>query len=270
MAGSLGCAARAGQGPAAGLVPAPCYSAGVERLIPLEGCFNFRDIGGYPTRTGRRVRWRQLFRSDGLHALTPADVRTLRDDVGIERVVDLRSTSELRSEGRGLLADEPIDFHHLPLFDGDASVREQPPAEITLADRYVLLAEYAADRIARVVTTLATSPGPAVFHCAAGKDRTGVVSAVLLGLLGVADEVIVADYAATQDSLDQIVDRLMSLEGYRTMLSALPPDTMHANPETMVALLDRLHARWGSVEGYVRAAGVDADSIDRLTTRLLE
>jgi len=242
----------------------------VQRLIPLEGCFNFRDIGGYPTKAGRRVRWRRLFRSDGLHALTPADVRTLRDDVALGQIVDLRSSSELRSEGRGLLADEPVEFHHLPLFDGDAASQRQQVAEITLADRYVLLAEFAADRIARVVTTLAAAPGPAVFHCAAGKDRTGVISAVLLGLLGVADEIIVADYAATQDSLERIVDRLMSLEGYRTMLAALPPDTLHANPETMVALLERLRAHWGSVEDYVRAAGVDSDSIDRLTTHLLE
>lgn len=242
----------------------------MHRLIPLEGCFNFRDIGGYPTRDGRRVRWRQLFRSDGLHALTPADVRALREEVALGQIVDLRSTSELRSEGRGLLAHEPIAFHHVPLFDGDAAGQRRDDAEITLADRYVLLAEFAAERIARVVVTLAAAPGPAVFHCAAGKDRTGVVSAVLLGLLGVADEIIVADYAATQESLEAIVDRLMSLEGYRTMLSALPPDTLHANPETMATLLERLRGRWGSVEDYAQAAGVDADSIARLRARLVE
>ena len=75
-----------------------------------------------------------------------------------------------------------------------------------------------------------------MYHCAAGKDRTGVVSAVLLGLLGVPDPVIVADYAATKENLDAIVERLMSTEGYYEMLSALPPDTMHAEPETMVGL----------------------------------
>jgi protein-tyrosine phosphatase len=242
----------------------------VHRVIPLEGCFNFRDIGGYPTRGGRQVRWRQLFRSDGLHALTPADVRSLRDEVALGQIVDLRSTFELRSEGRGLLAHEPIEFHHLPLFDGDAATQRQQGTEMTLADRYALLAEFAAARIARVVVTLAAATGPAVFHCAAGKDRTGVISAILLGLLGVDDEIIVADYAATRESLEAIVDRLMSLEGYRTMLSALPPDTLHANPETMVALLERLRARWGSLEDYALAAGVDAASIARLTARLVE
>lgn len=242
----------------------------MHRLIPLEGCFNFRDIGGYPTRTGRRVRWRQLFRSDGLHALTPDDVRVLREDVGLGQVVDLRSTGELASEGRGLLGDLPLEFHHLPLFDGDRSGKPQEALDVTLADRYVLLAEYAADRIARVVTTLAAAPGPAVFHCAAGKDRTGVVSAIVLGLLDVADEVIVADYAATQENLEAIVDRLMSLDGYRAMLAALPPDTLHANPETMVMLLDQLRERHGSMEAYARRAGVDDATLVRLRGRLLE
>lgn len=242
----------------------------MHRLIALEGCFNFRDIGGYPTRDGRRVRWRRLFRSDGLHALTPGDVRALREDVALGQIVDLRSSAELRSEGRGPLEDEPIEFHHIPLFDGDAASGRRQTDDMTLADRYVLLAEFAADRIGRVITTLSAAPGPAVFHCAAGKDRTGVISALLLGLLDVPDEVIVADYAATQENLDAIVDRLMSLEGYREMLAALPPDTMHANPDTMVALLGAVRDRWGSIEGYARAAGVDDAAIVRLAARLVE
>ena len=242
----------------------------MHRLIALEGCFNFRDIGGYPTTDGRRIRWRRLFRSDGLHALTERDVRHLRDDVSLAQIVDLRSTAELQSEGRGRLGEEPIEFHHLPLFDGDTTAAREQPRDITLADRYVLLAEFAADRIARVLGTLADAPGPAVFHCAAGKDRTGVISAVLLGLLGVPDEIIIADYAATQEGLEAIVDRLMSLDGYRAMLSALPPDTMHADPATMETLLARMRERWGSIDGYARTAGLSADARARLRASLLE
>jgi protein-tyrosine phosphatase len=124
--------------------------------------------------------------------------------------------------------------------------------------------------IARVVTVLAGAPGAAVYHCAAGKDRTGVVSAVLLGLLGVPDEVIVQDYVATRERLDAIVERLMATEGYRAMLAALPPDTLHAEPETMAAFLESVRARHGSMEGYARAAGVDQGTLDRLAVRLLE
>src|ERR671931_167770 len=109
---------------------------------------------------------------------------------------------------------EPIAFHHLPLFDGQEARPEGWPPIATLADRYLLLAEIARVPIARLITVLAEAGGPVVYHCAAGKDRTGVVSAVLLGLLGVRDEVIVADYAATQENLEAIIERLMAAKGY--------------------------------------------------------
>jgi protein-tyrosine phosphatase len=241
----------------------------VQRVIELEGCLNFRDLGGYPTVDGRTVRWRQLFRSDALHLLSAADIARVRDELRIGDVIDLRSSAEIRSDGRGPLGSEPIRFHHLPLFDGDTRRGGEESAAYTLADRYVLLAEFAKDAIARVLTTLAETDAPAVYHCAAGKDRTGVISAVLLGVLGVKDEIIVADYAATQENLDAIIERLMASEGYQTMLSALPPDTLHAQPETMITLLARVRERYGSMRDYARAAGVSDASIHRLEARLL-
>ncbi len=242
----------------------------MQRLIQLDGCLNFRDLGGYPTADGRTVRWRAVFRSDALHLLTAGDVAHLRDALRLRDVIDLRSSAEVRSEGRGPLAAEDVRFHHVPLFDGE--VREEDrerAARITLADRYVFLTELAAARIGQVVTTIAEAEAGAVFHCAAGKDRTGVISAILLGLLGVPDDVIVADYVATRENLDAIVERLNSLEGYRAMLAALPPDTMHANPETMAEFLDRLRAAHGSFEDYARHAAVTAEAVERLRHRLL-
>jgi protein-tyrosine phosphatase len=242
----------------------------MQRQIPLEGCLNFRDLGGYPTADGRVVRWRQLFRSDALHLLTPADVAHIRDQLGVRDVIDLRSSYELRTEGSGPLADHGLRHHHIPLFDGDTRAGKEQAARITLADRYVFLAELAREPIACVLTTLANADAPAIYHCAAGKDRTGVISAIVLGVLGVADGVIVADYAATQENLDAIVDRLLSLEGYRTMLDHLPPDTLHAEPETMVQFLARLRARHGSMDAYAAGAGVPPATVERLRARLLE
>ena len=130
-------------------------------------------------------------------------------------------------DGRGALEREArVRFHHLPLFDGEISPEQRRQSdEIGLGDRYFLMLRFAAEPIGRVVETLAAASGPAVFHCAAGKDRTGVISAVILGALDVADEVIVADYAATREGLDAVVERLMQSEGYREMFAALPPDT---------------------------------------------
>ena len=240
----------------------------MNRTIDLEGCLNFRDLGGYPTVDGQAVRWRQVFRSDALHHLTRPDLAHLREEIGLGMVIDLRSSAELRSEGRGPLAHEAVVFHHLPLYDGQA-IQAAPSAGMTLMDRYFLLAEFAKEPIGRVVTMLAASAVPAVYHCAAGKDRTGVVSAVLLGLLGVPEPIIVADYAATQENLDAIVERLMATEGYYEMLSALPPDTMHAEPETMAGFLSRMREQYGSMEAYARSAGVSAEAIDALRARLL-
>jgi protein-tyrosine phosphatase len=242
----------------------------MERVIELQGCLNFRDLGGYPTRGGRRMRWRWLFRSDGLHHLTAADVAVLRDELGIDEVIDLRSSAEVRTDGIGPLEGERIRRHHLPLFDSDVVRQSQADSVHTLADRYFLLAEFAKQAIARVIETLASAGGPAVYHCAAGKDRTGVISAVLLGLLEVPDEIVVADYAATQQNLDAIIERLMSTEGYQTMLSALPPDTLHAQPETMITLLERIRDTYGSMREYALAIGVSPESIERLEGRLLE
>lgn len=242
----------------------------MQRLINLQGCLNFRDLGGYPTSDGRHVRWGQVYRSDALHRLTAADVTRLRDELRLGCVIDLRSSAELRADGRGAIGAEAMAVHHLPLFDGQIARSEAWTAEATLADRYVLLAEFAKEQIARVIEVLAGAETPAVYHCAAGKDRTGVVSAVLLGLLGVRDEVIVADYAATRENLDAIIGRLLESKGYQAMLAALPPDTLHAEAETMMAFLEGVRGRHGSMRGYARAAGVGEQTLERLVSRLLE
>jgi len=238
--------------------------------IELEGCLNFRDLGGYPTKGGARLRHRLLYRSDALHHLSADDVRRLRDEIGIISVLDLRSSGELRNEGRGRLEHEPIAFHHVPLFEGDTNAGREQARQMSLADTYFLLAEFAKSAVARVVTLLSECDGPAVYHCAAGKDRTGVISAVLLGLLDVDNEVIVADYALSSENLDAIVERLMASQGYKQMFAALPPETLHANPETMTGFLERLAGRYGSISEYALSAGIDAAAIDQLKRRLLE
>ena len=241
----------------------------MERRVTVEGCLNFRDLGGYPTADGGTLRWRQLFRADGLHALSPRGVATLRDEIALGDIIDLRSSAELALDGRGLLEREPIRFHHLPLFDGGRAQRN-PTADIaSLADLYFGMIDFAREPIAKVITVLARTRDPAVFHCAAGKDRTGVISALVLSLLNVRDEVIVADYAATREALDAIVERLMSSEGYQGMFEELPPDTLHANPETMEAFLARVRAEFGGMADYAREIGVDGADVERLRARMV-
>jgi protein-tyrosine phosphatase len=240
------------------------------RRLEVEGCNNFRDLGGYPGAGGRRLRWRMLFRADALHHLTPRGVGQLCHELGVREVVDLRSSGELRMDGRGLLAHESLRHHHLPLFDGEVSREQRDLADdMTLGDRYFMMLRFAGGPIARVFEALAAAEGPAVFHCAAGKDRTGVISAVLLGALGVPDELIVADYAASREGLDLVVERLMQSEGYREMFAALPPDTLHAEPETMIELMERVRDEWGGMRGYLRSQGVPDERVEALARRVL-
>jgi protein-tyrosine phosphatase len=242
----------------------------MERLIKLDGCLNFRDLGGYAARDNRTLRWRQVFRSDALHLLSAADVESLRDVIGLQDVIDLRSSAELEADGRGRIGSTSLRFHHLPLFDAKVVSSEEARAGHSLAERYFLLAEFAKEAIGRVINALGQCEGPAVYHCAAGKDRTGVISAVLLGVLDVEEDLIVADYVATQENLDAIVERLMSSQGYKNVLSALPPETLHADGETMISFLDRIRGSYGSMTDYARSAGVDDQTLERLRTRLLE
>jgi len=243
----------------------------VKRTIDLDGCVNFRDLGGYPTTGGQTVRWRVLFRSDALHALSAADLVCLRDELRLSDIVDLRSTFELENDGRGPIADEPIAFHHNPLFDGNPAAAEpEHIADWTLGQRYLGLLDRAQEKITNVVRLLARADEGAVYHCSAGKDRTGVVSAVVLGALGVADELVVADFALSGERIDEIIDRVMSMRGYQEALHEMPKETLHAKPEAMEEVLAGVNERWGSMADYLRSGGLDAADFDRLRTKCLD
>ena len=161
---------------------------GPGRHISFEACFNFRDLGGYPTASGSRVRWGQLYRADGLHRLTPQD-RELFAGLGIVTVIDLRTQAEAVTRGRIEAFDG--SYHHFPMFDVLPDLMAFGPDEMTsgsfVADRYREMLSEGSARLALTLSVLA-EPGalPAVFHCSAGKDRTGIVAAIILRILGVA------------------------------------------------------------------------------------
>lgn len=242
----------------------------IAHWVELEGCYNFRDLGVYSTADGRSLRGGQVFRADGLQHLTEADIAHLREVLGLGVVIDLRSDGEVAADGRGRIADEALELHHVPLFAETArqsrSVRD---FMANMGEVYFFMLSAAREPISRVVRLLAESERPAVFHCAAGKDRTGVVSALLLSLLGVPDETIVMDYALSRKNLDRITERLNASESYRDLMTSLPDDAYEAEPETMRAFLARVRAEHGSMRAYAESAGISADLVERLQRRLL-
>jgi protein-tyrosine phosphatase len=251
----------------------------VEREIALEGCANFRDVGGYPA-DGGHVAWRRLFRSDALHELTPADVARL-SELGLTTVIDLRSQFERGHDGAeahplaaagggsGPAAGRPgVTFVHAPIIN-EVNGAFMVDRELTLAQRYAKILEATGTALADTVTAIADAPGAVVFHCAAGKDRTGMVSAVVLGALGVSDEDIIADYAMTGRNLPAIDARLRRHAAYENAYQYVPRDAMTADDETMRDLIAHLRARHGTMSALLRDAGVTDDVLDRLRAVLV-
>jgi protein-tyrosine phosphatase len=240
------------------------------RHLELEGAWNFRDLGGYRGRDERPLRWRRLYRADGLHRLTDADLRRVAE-LGLRTVVDLRTGDEV---DKGRLATDPAvtAWHHLPMLD------VLPPREgyvswagsEYVADQYLAMTEGARPVIARFIE-LVVEPGayPLVFHCFAGKDRTGVLTALVLGLLGVSDGDIAADYALSKLAMSALFESLREQFGDSEELRASAASIAAAEPETMLAFLDRFRAAHGSFAAYAAGLG-HPEAGDLLAAILLE
>jgi protein-tyrosine phosphatase len=250
-------------------------TASPTRALALEGVFNFRDLGGWPTDDGHTVRWRRIFRADGLGRLTPGDLEALAP-IGLRTVIDLRTANELDTRGRFPIDAHPVDYHHLPVidrtWDRDEARRENLPATEFLHRAYREILAEGAPRYAAALTVLAGDEAlPAVFHCAAGKDRTGLMAALVLGAVGVARDAIVEDYALTQETIDRFVARAAAEDPeVARNLADMPRAFLLADPSAMSLVLDDLEGEHGTVAEYVRSIGVVDDVLQRLRNRLLE
>jgi hypothetical protein len=242
-----------------------------ERLLPLVGACNFRDLGGYPTVDGRQTRWGQLFRSDTLHELTEADLEVLRG-VGLVGIIDLRTATEVGRTGRGPLGGEPIVYLHASVLqeEGGESAGAPAPPDDDPAERYLWYLEVGRAAFTDALTMVADPNNhPLVFHCAAGKDRTGVLAALILDILGVERSVIVDDYAITATRMELILDRLRRDPVWGDYVAEIPPERVHAEASTMERFLDLLYQRHGGAREWAVAVGMSAQSLDEMTSHLL-
>lgn len=242
------------------------------RLVVLDAVHNFRDLGGYPARDGLTTRWGRLFRADGLHRLTPADIELVRG-LGLHTVIDLRTQAEIDTHGRFPHEHIPVRYDHLSVVDTTWNMVERP-AETEhefLVWAYTDMLEQGAPRFARALNALAV-PGalPAVFHCAAGKDRTGLLAALLLGALEVPRSIVLADYALTAAGMDRM--RAWAEREYPEMseqMAETPSQFMAALPDALGEVLDEVARQFGSIAAYLQAIGVGNATLDRLADELL-
>jgi protein-tyrosine phosphatase len=239
------------------------------RFVDLDGAHNFRDLGGLPTGDGGTTRFGVMFRSDALHHLQPTDVERLTE-LGMRMVIDLRSSVELERTGRGPLEDTPIGWLHAPLSHGGAVL---PPAlaEGDLGRHYV---ESLADRtetLTAIITQLAGAGNlPAVFHCTAGKDRTGMVAALVLSLVGVDDEVIVEDYTLTDERMALVMERIRAEGDFPEPLAPVAASVARAEASSMQTFLAALASTHGGAHGWARSAGLGDDVLGALHEVLVE
>jgi protein-tyrosine phosphatase len=241
------------------------------RSLVLEGCVNFRDLGGYRTHDGREIGWRRLFRADGLNRLTPTD-RSVLTELGLATVIDLRTVDEAEHRGRFPVDEVPVRYVDLPLTDVLPAPEELPEWREAsyVASRYERMVEEGAAVLARAIEVLASAGSlPAVVHCSAGKDRTGVLSALLLAFLEVPDETIVEDYALSAVAMDDLLERLKAeYPDAVEEVEKFAPAILHVVPETMEEFLQSIRARYGSYEGLARELGV-TESVAHLREHLL-
>jgi protein-tyrosine phosphatase len=233
----------------------------------LDGAFNFRDLGGLRAGAGLLVRPGVLFRSDTLQALTPEDVSYLVDELWLELIVDLRIGAEAVSEGRGPMAEVPVTYLNAPL--RDLPVSDLPPREQSLHFYLEHLASPTSplSTVIRVISALAGRP--ILVHCAAGKDRTGLVTALLLRLLGVDDEDIVADYLRTERNMARVIERFRGWPRYRDHMAVVPAEVYQAQEYTIRGFLDGLDHYHGGADAWSHSRGIDEVVLRRLREGLL-
>jgi protein-tyrosine phosphatase len=241
------------------------------RQIVFDGCFNFRDLGGYEIGDGRSVTPRRLYRADGPHALTDADAVKMRG-LRLATVIDLRTAQEAHDRGRYVTTLGDVVEHHLPMIDVLPDADELPgwiDPEV-VARQYRSMLDRGSPTIAAALTILSDpSAYPAMFHCSAGKDRTGILAAVVLGLAGVPDDTIVADYALSANAMEHLIDYYKRMHpDADEQLTRLAPAMVSAHPDAMAEFLEGIRRDFGSFDGLAAAVGAP-DAPERIRAAIV-
>lgn len=244
-----------------------------QRHHDFEGCFNFRDIGGYPAADGRRVRWRRYFRAGRQDRMTGRDLQRVRA-LGIRTQVDLRRPDEIRDQGPGPLPAMGVGYHNLAVIpEGGTDQLSRLVGDSGISGRrYLGYLDFGPDTWLAMFELFADADRhPVLLHCTAGKDRTGVSTALLLSTLGVERALIEADYALSNRDVARQVDFIERTTGLPPGMSRDALTHAAGIPEAAMGdFLDGLDARWGGPVGYLRHIGVPDATLDAVRDAFLE
>ena len=232
------------------------------RQLMFAGMVNFRDLGGLPA-DGGTVKRGVLYRSDSLAYATEPDAKRLVDKLELSTIIDLRGQYEVENLGRGPLADTDVTYVHAPIVDVSGAD--------DLAGHYLAMLAEKGDVLAGMIKLLAGAEAlPAVFHCEAGCDRTGVLAAAVLSLLGVPEDVIAEDYALTAPAMPAIHARVRRV-AEQLGLPTRPGVDLEWAPEAamMAGALKMARDRWGGMREWAGEYGVSDDDIAALRVNLI-
>ena len=246
------------------------------RHLRFDSVVNFRDIGGYEGYHGKSVVWRRIFRSGEFRNVTREDMERLTNELGVNAIIDLRSEYELKNNGKGLLEGCGIKYCNISFMadGGDPNANARRYKDLTnMGDFYLELMRQKefGTRIVQALETIAEPANhPLVFHCAVGKDRTGMLAAMLLKLLGVKEADIIEDYSLSEPYMDELLAKIKAMpdQDGKNKLPDIPDYFWKASPAYMKKLLSTLKKEYGSVEKYLKEMGM-AESLPRRLSKLL-
>jgi protein-tyrosine phosphatase len=235
----------------------------IARRLDWPDCQNTRDLGGLPLPAGGVTRMGVLVRSDSIAHLTPVG-REAMAAYGVTTVIDLRTDAEVLRAPNPCAGGSRPAYLHLPVIDDSMMVGLGEASG--MFERYLWMLDGRPEAFRSIFEAVAQADGAVVFHCFAGKDRTGLVAAMLLSAAGVPDEAIAADFSET--------DAQLALR-YQEWIAAAAPERrsemreeFRCPPDRILGVLDHLRQRWGGVHGYMEAAGMSSAAIGRLTVKL--
>ncbi|SCL20074.1 Protein tyrosine/serine phosphatase [Micromonospora pallida] len=240
-----------------------------EQTFEFTGLYNLRDLGGLRAGDGRPIRPGVLFRSDSPHEASEADVDHLVNTLGVTSIVDLRAERELVADGTNPLIPPAVRHQHFPIDGGPGGAIEGAPEGSRLALRYLEYLDRHADAIVGAVRAVAHSDGGTIVHCRAGKDRTGVVIAVILDALGVDPVEIAHDYELTTEPMNRIMARLRASRTYAANVAKLPAEMYSSRAATMTDFLAELHTRHGGAGEWLLANDLSRADLVALAEHLL-
>jgi len=245
----------------------------MSRHLPVQGAYNIRDLGGYKSVLGKTIPWRRFLRSDSLHRLADGEIERLHA-IGLRKVIDLRTPAELAQAPNPFASYPNVQFANVPLFDDlspEALSKTRRPGDDPLIAFYMAAIDTRGAAISAIMAEIAgVEQGAVLFNCTAGKDRTGIIAALLLGLADVPHDQIVEDYTLTADLITDLVAEFLELSRARGGDTESYAKLLQSPGPTMASTLAQIQAKYGSISEYLEAIGLPLSDVEKLRSRLLK